>query len=124
MMSDKIKYSKIKDVINRTEGLDLHDAKGGNFKLPVYLRERYKTVDIDALELSVRSQNCLRRAGFQTVYDLMSGIRGTEDLKRIRNCGANSSREIMENLFLFQYQDTKPEQRDAYLYDLVQLNLC
>ena len=122
-MSDTIKYSKIKEVINRMEGLDLHDRKDGNFKFPVYLRERYKTVDIDALELSVRSLNCLRRAGFQTVYDLMSGIRSIEDLKRIRNCGANSSREIMENLFLFQYQDIRPEQRDAYLYDLAKLNL-
>lgn len=96
---------------------------GDESAFPVYLRDRYKTVDIDALELSVRSQNCLRRAGFQTVYDLMSGIRGIEDLKRIRNCGANSSREIMENLFLFQYHDTKPEQRESYLYDLVQINL-
>ena len=122
MMSDTIKYGKIKAVINRTEGLDLHDAKDGNFKFPVYLREQYKTVDIDALELSVRSQNCLRRAGFQTVYDLMSGIRGIEDLKRIRNCGANSSREIMENLFLFQYQDTKPEHRESYLHDVIVLN--
>ncbi len=91
-MSDTIRYSKIKEVIKRTEGLDLHDRKDGNFKFPVYLRERYKTVDIDALELSVRSQNCLKRAGFQTVYDLMSGIRGLEDLRKIRNCGANSSR--------------------------------
>ena len=122
-MSETEKYSRVKEIINGIEGLSLHDRKGGNFKFPVYLRERYKTVDIDALELSVRSQNCLRRAGFQTVYDLMSGIRGTEDLKRIRNCGANSSREIMENLFLFQYQDTRPEQRGSYLYDLVQLNL-
>ncbi|MCR5221630.1 MAG: hypothetical protein K6D90_02070 [Lachnospiraceae bacterium] len=102
--------------------MELHDKKDGNFKFPVYLKERYKTVDIDALELSVRSQNCLRRAGFQTVYDLISGIRGNEDLKRIRNCGVNSSREIMENLFLFQYHDTKPEQRGSYLQDLIFMN--
>ena len=102
--------------------MELHDKKDGNFKFPVYLKERYKTVDIDALELSVRSQNCLRRAGFQTVYDLISGIRGMEDLKRIRNCGVNSSREIMENLFLFQYHDTKPEQWGSYLQDLIFMN--
>ncbi len=121
-MSETVKYSKMKELLNRIEGLDLHDRKDGNFKFPVYLRERYKTVDIDVLELSVRSQNCLRRAGFQTVYDLISGIRGMEDLRKIRNCGANSSREIMENLFLFQYHDTKPELRDSYLYELVLLN--
>ncbi|MBO4902105.1 MAG: hypothetical protein J5518_04875 [Lachnospiraceae bacterium] len=121
-MSETIKYGKIKEIINKLEGMDLHDRKDGNFKFPVYLRERYKTVDIDALELSVRSQNCLRRAGFLTVYDLMSGIRSMEDLKKIRNCGTNSSREIMENLFLFQYQDTKPEQRGSYLRDVIILN--
>ena len=122
-MSETVNYSKMKEILNRIEGIGLHDKKDGHFKFPVYLRDRYKTVDIDALELSPRSQNCLRRAGYLTVYDLMTGIRGMEDLKKIRNCGIKSCREIMENLFLFQYHETKPELRESYLCDLVMLNL-
>ncbi len=117
------KYSKMKAIMNSYEGLDLHDKKNGlGFKFPVYIKDSYKDVDIEALDLSVRSYNCLKRAGFNTIFDLMNGITGRLDLKRIRNCGDNSSREIMENLFLFQYASLKPEQRDAYIEKIVKMN--
>lgn len=118
------KYSKMKAIVNSYEGLDLHDKKNGmGFRFPVYIKDSYKDLDIEALDLSVRSYNCLKRAGFGTVYDLMNGITGRLDLKRIRNCGDNSSREIMEALFLFQYANLKPEQRDWYMNRIVQMNM-
>lgn len=117
------KYSKMKAIVNSYEGLDLHDkVKGGGFSFPVYIKESYKELDIEVLDLSVRSYHCLKRAGFNTIYDLMNGITGRLDLKRIRNCGDNSSREIMESLFLFQYASLKPEQREWYINKIVQMN--
>ena len=114
------KYSKMKAIMNSYEGLDLHDkVKGGGFRFPVYIKESYKELDIEALDLSVRSYHCLKRAGYNTIYDLMNGITGRLDLKRIRN----SSREIMESLFLFQYASLKPEQRDWYINKIVQMNI-
>lgn len=51
---------------------------------------------IDELELSVRSFNCLKRAGIDTVGELRS--KTYEDLRRIRNLSPRCREEIMEKL--------------------------
>lgn len=54
-------------------------------------------ISIDDLDLSVRSNNCLRRAGINTVGDL---IRKTEeDMMKIRNLGKKSLEEIKKKMF-------------------------
>ncbi len=53
-------------------------------------------VTIDELELSVRSYNCLKRAGINTVYDLTS--RSEEDMMKVRNLGRKSLDEVIEKL--------------------------
>ena len=112
----------VMQIFNQYEGVDLHLSNKGSFKFTVYILDKYKDVDIEALDLSVRSHNCLKRAKINTIYDLMNGITGRQDLLKIRNCGANSSREIMEKLFLFQYAQLKPEQRDWYVNKVVEMN--
>ena len=51
---------------------------------------------IDDLELSVRSYNCLKRAGIDTVGDLAA--RSHTDLQKVRNLGLKSLVEIEEKL--------------------------
>ena len=51
---------------------------------------------IDDLELSVRSYNCLKRAGINTVQDLTS--RSEDDMMKVRNLGRKSLDEVMEKL--------------------------
>lgn len=51
---------------------------------------------IDELELSVRSYNCLKRAGINTVQDLTS--RTEEDMMKVRNLGRKSLDEVIEKL--------------------------
>lgn len=51
------------------------------------------------LELSVRSENCLLRAGIRTIGDLIQYTR--EDLLKIRNLGKISLKEIEEKLGAF-----------------------
>ena len=53
-------------------------------------------VTIDELELSVRSYNCLKRAGINTVRDLTS--RSEEDMMKVRNLGRKSLDEVIEKL--------------------------
>lgn len=53
-------------------------------------------VSIDELELSVRSYNCLKRAGINTVKDLTS--RTEEDMMKVRNLGRKSLDEVIEKL--------------------------
>lgn len=51
---------------------------------------------IDDLDLSVRSYNCLKRAGIQTVGELIE--KTEEDMMKIRNLGKKSLKEIKERL--------------------------
>lgn len=48
---------------------------------------------IEELELSVRTYNCLRRAGYATIEEL-TGIKNKEQLAKIRSLGARSAEEL------------------------------
>ena len=52
--------------------------------------------NIDELELSVRSYNCLKRAGINTVEELCS--RTSEDMMKVRNLGRKSLEEVLAKL--------------------------
>lgn len=51
---------------------------------------------IEELDLSVRSYNCLKRAGIQTVQDLAA--KSEDDMIKIRNLGKKSLKEVKEKL--------------------------
>jgi DNA-directed RNA polymerase subunit alpha len=53
-------------------------------------------MNIDELELSVRSYNCLKRAGINTVQELIS--KTPEDMMKVRNLGKKSLDEVLEKL--------------------------
>lgn len=53
-------------------------------------------VTIDELELSVRSYNCLKRAGINTVQDLTS--KTEDEMMKVRNLGRKSLDEVIEKL--------------------------
>lgn len=52
---------------------------------------------IEDLDLSVRSYNCLKRAGIQTVEELTQ--KTEEEMMRIRNLGKKSLKEVKDKLF-------------------------
>lgn len=60
--------------------------------------EKGKILDmsIDELELSVRSYNCLKRAGINTVEELTS--KTSEDMMKVRNLGRKSLEEVLGKL--------------------------
>ena len=53
-------------------------------------------MNIDELELSVRSYNCLKRAGINTVEELCN--RTSEDMMKVRNLGRKSLEEVIAKL--------------------------
>lgn len=57
---------------------------------------KYMNISIDDMELSVRSYNCLKRAGINNVYELLN--KSFEDLKRVRNLGRKSMYEVLDKL--------------------------
>ncbi len=59
-------------------------------------KEKVLEMNIDELELSVRSYNCLKRAGINTVDELIS--RTPEDMMKVRNLGRKSLEEVLAKL--------------------------
>ena len=53
-------------------------------------------MSIDELELSVRSYNCLKRAGINTVEELTN--RTQDDMMKVRNLGRKSLEEVLQKL--------------------------
>lgn len=59
-------------------------------------KEKVLEMNIDELELSVRSYNCLKRAGINTVEELCN--RTSEDMMKVRNLGRKSLEEVLAKL--------------------------
>ncbi len=59
-------------------------------------KEKALEMNIDELELSVRSYNCLKRAGINTVEELCS--KTSEDMMKVRNLGRKSLEEVLSKL--------------------------
>ncbi len=56
-------------------------------------KEKVLEMTIEELDLSVRSFNCLKRAGINTVEDLLS--KSEEDMMKVRNLGRKSLEEVI-----------------------------
>ncbi len=59
-------------------------------------KEKVLETTIEELDLSVRSYNCLKRAGINTVQDLTT--RSESDMMKVRNLGRKSLEEVMSKL--------------------------
>ncbi len=59
-------------------------------------KEKVLEMNIDELELSVRSYNCLKRAGINTVEELTN--KTSEDMMKVRNLGRKSLEEVLGKL--------------------------
>ena len=77
-LSDSAKSAEI--MIEREEGL----------------KEKMLEMTIEELDLSVRSYNCLKRAGINTVEDLAA--KTEEDMMKVRNLGRKSLEEVLNKM--------------------------
>lgn len=59
-------------------------------------KEKVLEMTIEELDLSVRSYNCLKRAGINTVEDLTN--KTEEDMMKVRNLGRKSLEEVINKL--------------------------
>lgn len=59
-------------------------------------KEKILEMTIEDLDLSVRSFNCLKRAGINTVEDLTN--KSEEDMMKVRNLGRKSLEEVVQKL--------------------------
>lgn len=59
-------------------------------------KEKMLEMTIEELDLSVRSYNCLKRAGINTVQELT--MKSEEDMMKVRNLGKKSLEEVQKKL--------------------------
>ena len=60
------------------------------------IKEKVLEMTIEELDMSVRSFNCLKRAGIDTVEDLIN--RTEEEMMKVRNLGKKSLEEVIQKL--------------------------
>ena len=60
------------------------------------IKEKVLEMTIEELDMSVRSFNCLKRAGIDTVEDLIN--RTEDEMMKVRNLGKKSLEEVIEKL--------------------------
>ena len=63
-------------------------------------KEKVLEMTIEELDLSVRSYNCLKRAGINTVEELVQ--RNEEEMMKVRNLGRKSLEEVEQKLALLK----------------------
>ena len=71
-------------------------------------KEKVLDLTIDELDLSVRSYNCLKRAGINTVEDLIN--KTEEEMMKVRNLGRKSLEEVIAKLDSFGFTLKKEEE--------------
>ena len=59
-------------------------------------KEKILEMNIEDLDLSVRSYNCLKRAGINTVEELVQ--RDEDEMMKVRNLGRKSLEEVQQKL--------------------------
>ena len=98
-MSAKVLMEHFELFLNLTEGV----SEVENTLVDKSNTEKEKVLDltIDELDLSVRSFNCLKRAGINTVEDLIN--KSEEDMMKVRNLGRKSLEEVIAKLDSFGY---------------------
>ncbi|MBQ7203230.1 MAG: DNA-directed RNA polymerase subunit alpha [Eubacterium sp.] len=70
-------------------------------------KEKALEMTIEELDLSVRSFNCLKRAGINTVEDLIG--KSEEDMMKVRNLGRKSLDEVVGKLASLGFKLSKEE---------------
>lgn len=88
LLSEHLKlFVDLSEEAGYTEVLAEKDEKG---------KEKILEMTIEDLDLSVRSFNCLKRAGINTVDDLIN--KSEEEMMKVRNLGKKSFDEVKEKL--------------------------
>lgn len=94
-MSAKILLEHYKPIV--TELFDnYNDLRIINEEATVSSSKSSLAISIDELELSVRSYNCLKRAGIHTITQLTDKTKG--EIEKIRNLGKKSFKEIIKKI--------------------------
>lgn len=109
---------RLRDLVARKEVYTVLQERFPGEEVPIPYRARMGSSRIDEMTLSFRASNALMRAGvysFEKLFDLMQG-RG---LRSIRNLGAKTEKEIIQQFFKGCYQKLSQVEQVRYWQDLL-----
>ncbi len=89
----KIMYEHLALFSNLTDGVQTVEMSGENDGDG---KDKILDMVIEELDLSVRSYNCLKRAGINTIAELVE--RDEEEMMKVRNLGRKSLEEVQQKL--------------------------
>lgn len=101
----KILIEHLRLFVNLTEAADDIEILVKKDEAP---KDRALTMTIEELDLSVRSYNCLKRAGINTVEELTKKTEA--DMLKVRNLGKKSLQEVKEKLAEYGLALRQPEE--------------
>ena len=91
-------------------------------QIPVPYRERMSELGIDEMNLSVRSSNALMRANAKSFGRVKEIIMMEDGLKKIRNLGIKSEREIIRSFFSACYYQLSPTEQAVFWQKVIDQN--
>lgn len=77
----------------------------GGHKITTY--DEQLTITLESLDFSLRTYNCLKRAGINSLFELIG--KSVEELKEIKNMSRLSIREVEDKLAEYQLGDSPTE---------------
>ena len=105
-MSAKILIEHFELFLNLAEGIS--ETQSIMAETKDNAKEKVLDLTIDELDLSVRSFNCLKRAGINTVEDLIN--KSEMDMMKVRNLGRKSLEEVIAKLASFGFALKKDDE--------------
>ena len=88
-------FNTSKDILEKGFKIDVQHLSDGQHYYPL-------DTDVSDMELSVRSHNCLKRAGINTLEDILKVP--IDEMWKIRNLGRRSSEEVIAKVKKMGYQ--------------------
>lgn len=106
------RYERVKEEALEEVMRNMYDAEGQLTEIKREVAAQKMAMPIEELELSVRSYNCLKRAGVRTVGDL--AVVPLDKLERVRNLGRKSMEEVLDRL---KALEITPRYEDGSTYE-------
>ena len=133
MKLDSEEVQRITREMNRyLDGITIEELmmiRQKRFFYEVRLSETQCKQEIMTLDLSQRAYNCLRRAGVNTVGQILDRFHDTGDqsskhqLQQLKNLGRGTADEILMKLFFYQFSVLPEEKRASYMKRVLEMNI-
>ena len=98
------------------------------FRFQMMLTPEHLEQRIDSMDFSVRAHHCLKRAGINTVGELVEHCyakpeaTSKKQLQQYRNLGKTSADEILIKLFCYQFSILPDYRKSAYMKWIAEVN--